>query len=239
MQLANILTEAIELVTELLHLFGDLGIGHGTAAGEHAERGDARQDGAQETIGHHVTREVEVAIACCGAGTMQRDDTACNGFGDEWRRQDTHRVRMPTAHSPRRRAQTLLELMLVLLIIGLSTLIMLRELHFFLDRMEARNAVRAAGQFVARARDEAITQQTPMSVRIDTAAGTLQLLSRTGGVAQAPVGSMHRVTLSTTRDSIAFDVRGLGFGPANLTLVARRGAAAETLVVSRLGRVRY
>jgi hypothetical protein len=46
------------------------------------------------------------------------------------------------------------------------------------------------------------------------------------------------VRLSTSRDSIAFDVRGLGYGAANLTLVARRGSAAETLVVSRLGRVR-
>jgi hypothetical protein len=47
------------------------------------------------------------------------------------------------------------------------------------------------------------------------------------------------VSLSTSRDSLAFDVRGLGYGAANLTLVARRGAAADTLVVSRLGRVRY
>ena len=32
---------------------------------------------------------------------------------------------------------------------------------------------------------------------------------------------------------------GLGYGAANLTLIARRGRAADTLVVSRLGRVRY
>jgi hypothetical protein len=47
------------------------------------------------------------------------------------------------------------------------------------------------------------------------------------------------VSLGTTRDSIVFDARGLGYGAANLTLVARRGSAAETLVVSRLGRVRH
>jgi hypothetical protein len=34
-------------------------------------------------------------------------------------------------------------------------------------------------------------------------------------------------------------VRGLGYGAANLTLVARRGRAAESLVVSRLGRLRW
>ena len=52
------------------------------------------------------------------------------------------------------------------------------------------------------------------------------------------LGHAHGVTLASSRDSLAFDVRGLGYGAANLTLVARRGRAAETLVVSRLGRVR-
>ena len=63
------------------------------------------------------------------------------------------------------------------------------------------------------------------------------------GIAACPLaryalGHAHGVSLVTTRDSIAFDARGLGYGAANLTLVARRGAAADTLVVSRLGRTR-
>jgi len=37
---------------------------------------------------------------------------------------------------------------------------------------------------------------------------------------------------------MAYAPNGLGYGASNLTLVLRRGERAETLVVSRLGRVR-
>ena len=145
-----------------------------------------------------------------------------------------------TIHSSAARAGvTLPELVLVMLIIGLTTLIGLRQLHVYLDRIATRDAVRAAGGVVQRARDEAIALHTPVSVRIDTISATLELLARGLALGKTPLGDIHGVALSTTRDSITFDVRGLGYGAANLTLVARRGRATDTLVVSRLGRVRY
>ena len=145
-----------------------------------------------------------------------------------------------TNHSPlRHRGHTLIELVLVVVIIGLTSLVGLRQFHLYLDRVATRTAVRTAGGVVARARDEAVALHTPVSMRIDTASATLELLSRSGPFARTPLGEMHGVALSTTRDSITFDVRGLGYGAANLTLVARRGSASDTLVVSRLGRVRY
>jgi hypothetical protein len=78
-----------------------------------------------------------------------------------------------------------------------------------------------------------------VSLRIDTATSSVSLRSRGESVRLDPVGRTYGVVLSATRDSIAFDARGLGYGAANLTLVARRGSAADTLVVSRLGRARY
>jgi hypothetical protein len=76
-------------------------------------------------------------------------------------------------------------------------------------------------------------------VRLDTGCDALE--RRMGGVTitRAAFGHAHGVSLSTNRDSLAYDVRGLGYGAANLTLVARRGRAAESLVVSRLGRQRW
>jgi prepilin-type N-terminal cleavage/methylation domain-containing protein len=143
-------------------------------------------------------------------------------------------------HTPRRRrAFTLIELVLVLAIAGLIVLIGLRQLQLYLDRIATRDSVRAAGAVVVRARDEAVAMHTPVSVVIDTAAASLELRSRSDTFARTPLGHMHGVSLTTTRDSIAFDVRGLGYGAANLTLVVRRGVAADTLTVSRLGRVRY
>ena len=145
---------------------------------------------------------------------------------------------MTTRHDIRR-GHTLIELVLVMVLIGLTSLTGIRQLHHFLDRAATRGAVRAAAGVVARARDEAVALHTPVSVRIDTAAAALELFSRHGPFGRAALGALHGVTLSTTRDSITFDVRGLGYGAANLTLVARRGHSADTLTVSRLGRTRY
>jgi prepilin-type N-terminal cleavage/methylation domain-containing protein len=134
---------------------------------------------------------------------------------------------------------TLVELTLVLAIIGLVSLIGLRQLQLYLDRVATRDAVHSAGGIVARARDEAVAMHTPVSVRIDTGRATLELTAQGSTLGRAALGATHGVALWTSRDSITFDVRGLGYGAANLTLVARRGSASDTLVVSRLGRVRY
>ena len=138
-----------------------------------------------------------------------------------------------------RAGHTLVELVLVMIIMTLAALIGVRQFQLLLDRLATRDAVRAAGGVVARARDEAVALHTPVSVRIDTLASALELVSRDGRFGLASLGTTHGVALSTTRDSITFDIRGLGYGAANLTLVARRGRSADTLVVSRLGRTRY
>lgn len=145
---------------------------------------------------------------------------------------------MPTHHASRA-GHTLVELVLVMCIMTLATLMGLRQFQLLMDRLATRDAVRAAASIIGRARDEAVALHTPVSLRVDTLAGSLELRSRDGPVALAPLRNTHGVALSTTRDSITFDVRGLGYGTANLTLVARRGRSADTLVVSRLGRTRY
>ncbi|MEO8334355.1 MAG: prepilin-type N-terminal cleavage/methylation domain-containing protein [bacterium] len=139
----------------------------------------------------------------------------------------------------RRAGLTLAEMIIVMVIMGLTSLLGIGQMRFYLDRIATRDAVRAAGNVVERARDEAVALHTPVSVKIDTSAATLELLSRGLALGKTALGQLHGVALTTTRDSITFDVRGLGYGAANLTLVARRGRAADTLVVSRLGRVRY
>jgi len=92
---------------------------------------------------------------------------------------------------------------------------------------------------VARARDEAVAQRAPVSVRFDTGADALELRMAGAVLSRAALGHAHGVSLSANRDSLAYDLRGLGYGAANLTLIARRGRAADSLVVSRLGRLRW
>ena len=143
-------------------------------------------------------------------------------------------------HRPAPRpALTLLELVIVLTIIGLLSIIAVRELGHYLDRIAARAAVAEAAEVIQQAREEALARHAVVSVRIDTASGEVALRERGRTLAVHTLAHAHRVALASTRDSLAFDVRGLGYGASNLTLVVKRGHAAETLVVSRLGRVRY
>jgi prepilin-type N-terminal cleavage/methylation domain-containing protein len=137
-----------------------------------------------------------------------------------------------------RRAFTLLELLLVLTIVALTTAVGLRQAHAWLDRSATRAAILDAGLTVGRARDAALSEHTVVTLRIDTAAGVLTLSARGTRFASRLLTHAHDVRIASTRDSVSFDVRGLGYGAANFTLVARRGSAADTLVVSRLGRVR-
>ena len=165
-----------------------------------------------------------------------RSDARARGWAGEALRRD--RAFVQRSQQCDRRGYTLAELAIVVAIIGLATIAGVRGLTHHLDRIAVRNAVDEAAGALARARDEALAHHALVSVRIDTVGGTIALRTGSLSLARYAIGHEHSVSLATTRDSISFDVRGLGFGAANLTLVARRGSAADTLVVSRLGRVR-
>ena len=143
-------------------------------------------------------------------------------------------------HAPVHSAgHTMAELLLVLAVAGVTTAVGVRQTRAYLDRVATRAAVVEAALAVADARDAAVTAHALTVLRIDTLTGSVTLWARGEQLATHALAHQHGVRVSTTRDSIAFDVRGLGYGAANLTLVARRGAAADTLVTSRLGRTRY
>ena len=72
--------------------------------------------------------------------------------------------------------------------------------------------------------------------------GVLEKLEEHGGECAISAHVWHElrygVNFSTTRDSIAFTSGGLGYGAANTQIILRRGVAADTIAVSRLGRAR-
>jgi hypothetical protein len=145
---------------------------------------------------------------------------------------------MQRTSGPRRWAYTLVELVVVLSVLALVSAIGVRALGRQLDRLAVGSAIAEAAGAVARARDEALARHAMVSLRIDTAEGSLILHTGGARIARHALAHAHGVSLGASRDSVVFDARGLGYGAANLTLVARRGSAADTLVVSRLGRVR-
>jgi type II secretory pathway pseudopilin PulG len=134
---------------------------------------------------------------------------------------------------------TLLELCVVLAVTATLFAIALPLVHDVADRASARGAVQDAGSLFAMARRAAITRRALVAVHIDTSARTVSVRSGPLLLAATNLGVRYGVRLTASRDSMSYDPRGLGFGVANLTLVASRGKAAETLFVSRLGRTRH
>lgn len=137
-----------------------------------------------------------------------------------------------------RRAVTLLELLVVIAIAAVLGALALPRLRGVADRGAARGAATELSALFGEARDRALAGRRSVAVLVDTATGGIALSAGGTTLVRRSLGAGYGVRLSATRDSMAYDGRGLGFGAANLTVVARRGGAAETVSVSRLGRVR-
>jgi hypothetical protein len=138
----------------------------------------------------------------------------------------------------RRSGTTVVELVVVVIVIAALAGIALPRFRATADRFAARSAVAEAGSLFTYARRQAITRRALVGVVIDTGSGSIIVRASGLELARASLRERYGVRLSATRDSMAYDPRGLGYGAANLTIVARRGRGAETLSVSRLGRAR-
>lgn len=137
-----------------------------------------------------------------------------------------------------RRGATLPELILALTIIGMVGTIAIPRAVGLRDRMSVRAAALETISTFALARRWAISRSSRTAITFDTAGAALTVRSFSDTIARRRLASSHGVTLSVSRDSMAYAPNGLGYGASNLTVLLRRGSAAETIVVSRLGRVR-
>ena len=133
---------------------------------------------------------------------------------------------------------TLPELLVVLLLVSIVLGFAFVRLGAAADGAAVRAAVSEAASVFVAARNAAIYRRAPVAVRIDTLYGTLVTGADTLVLRRRDLRTFG-VRLSASRDSMAFDGRGLGVGAANLSLIVRRGRAVDTLFLSRLGRVRY
>ena len=143
-----------------------------------------------------------------------------------------HSLRLP------RRGATLAELVTVLVLTAILLGVAVPRVRQIVERGAVRGAVADVLATLSAARQLAVSNGGGISVTLDAPAATIRVLRRGDTAMTRPLGDLFGVTLRTNRDSIAFDPRGLGSGAANLTLVVTRGSTADTVVVSRLGRVR-
>jgi prepilin-type N-terminal cleavage/methylation domain-containing protein len=143
---------------------------------------------------------------------------------------------MPTRPVPRL-GFTLLEVTVVLVVAAILVAIAAPPAAAALDGARVRSAKTDVVAAFAAARLRASLQGLTTRVVVEPSTGAIRVEGP--GVRMVhPVELTHGVRLDATRDSMTYGPGGLGFGAANLRIIIARGQAAETVSVSRLGRVR-
>lgn len=136
------------------------------------------------------------------------------------------------------RGFTIIEIVIVITIAGLLSAITISRAGSFIDRIEVHGATMEAESMFSRARHIAIARATPTILDINPVAGTLSIRGSTDVLSSRDLRASHGVDIDTNRTSITYSPIGVGYGAANFTMILSRGLAADTLYISRLGRVR-
>ncbi|HSJ64460.1 MAG TPA: GspH/FimT family pseudopilin [Gemmatimonadaceae bacterium] len=137
------------------------------------------------------------------------------------------------------RGTSLIELVVALALLSIVLLVAVPASAALRDRASVRSASTELAAALALARSVSVAEARVTAVRLDTASGTAVVLTPTDTLIDLPLAARYGVGLSATRDSLAYGPTGRGYGAANTTLTLRRGRASDTIVISRLGRVRY
>lgn len=133
---------------------------------------------------------------------------------------------------------TLIEAGVAVTILGLMAGLTFPRFGSYRDRVAVDAATSSTMSIIAAARHAALRRATRTAVRLDSSSATVVVVAGVDTIMRRPLGEVHGVVFSTSRDSIAFSASGLGYGAANTQIIIRRGNAADTIAVSRLGRAR-
>jgi prepilin-type N-terminal cleavage/methylation domain-containing protein len=140
---------------------------------------------------------------------------------------------------PVRRAFTIIEVTVTLCILSVLSAIAMPWAGKLLDRVHVRGAVVEIESVFSSARHIAIARSAQATVEIDTVARAIYVSVGKDTLRERQIGADHDVRLSATRSRMTYSATGMGYGAANLSVVVRRSSAADTVFVSRLGRLRH
>jgi prepilin-type N-terminal cleavage/methylation domain-containing protein len=138
-----------------------------------------------------------------------------------------------------RQGVSLPEMVTVLGIVAVVTALAVPNLVGWADRIAVARAAGDIATFYQTARMSAVfrSQRVRVELGYDTLRAVFEgpedsvFLTRSGP-------ARHGVGLFVSRPVVRFQPNGLGLGASNTKLVLRRGAAVESLTVSRLGRLK-
>jgi len=134
---------------------------------------------------------------------------------------------------------TIVETAMVLAISSALAAITLPRAWSFVDRMEVRGAVAEIESMFSLARHVAIARGSQATLDLDPGRRTVSIRAGIAVIQSRDVGVAHGVLLNTNRTSITYSPIGVGYGAANFSLIVSRRNVVDTIVVSRLGRVRH
>lgn len=137
-----------------------------------------------------------------------------------------------------RTGMTAIEIAITVSVIALMLGLVVPSAARFRDGIAVRNASAEAVAAFAVARQSAIVRGARARLAIDNPPGHITVSVGGESIMRRDLEGSYGITLTTTRDSTAYSPLGLGHGGANLRMVIERGRVAETIFVSREGRVR-
>ena len=127
----------------------------------------------------------------------------------------------------------------MLALVGVLAAIVVPRASSLVERLSVHAASRDVVLALASARAGAAHRGEFVSFVADARTGRVRVVAGGGILMERDVAGARGVRLDATRESVTFAPTGLGWGAANTTVVVSRGSRADTIVTSRLGRVRH
>jgi Tfp pilus assembly protein FimT len=126
-------------------------------------------------------------------------------------------------------------LTIVAILLGIATP-RLSSMH---DRAVVRSATVELAALLSSTRRAAMLRSSTAALVLDQPRATATVIVGTDTItSRALAERAPGLKLSATRDTIRYGPGGRGYGAANATIAVQRGSVADTIWVSRLGRVR-